>query len=647
MKSAGKARNNGLYRHIRTSKEIIRNLLNDLPNNMAENVKRKKKKRAVLIVLMTLVLAVLAVVCVYETELNKLDSNDGVDNSFYDSQFKNKKVMVIVPHEDDDLLISGQVLPPMYKNGADVRVVFATNGDKRVSAYTRQSEACNALEKLGIPREKVIFLGYPDGTQLYVGKKAFSFSSGWDHTYAGKGFKDYHFDRFGTHAKYTAENMVDDIESVVLEYRPDYILAIDFDTHTDHRGVSISFEKAMERILKKESGYTPKVLKCFGYSLAWKSKPDFYALNIKSTVMQDREKNNDPSYETDVPQYRWNNRVRLPIDKKSLSHSILRCSEYKALSEHLSQYAYCYSERIINGDSVYWNRRTDSLTYNADISVSSGDASLLNDFRLIGVGNRTAGPNVKLENCVSRFDKNDAQKTVTVKFDSPKTVSCVSLYDNFGLNSNILGGVITFSDGSKVEVPALNADGSETRVVFEPKHNITSFTFKVTEYEGVAGLDEIEAFENADYDMDFSLIKLKNADTDDYIYNYLITPDEKSLNLGVYLSNPNAGYTIKIIEGDGVKLEGNTLVFDDDFEKCTVRAELNGDPSTYDQITVKRLSERELKSYESFEKVNKTVFKIDTLRLKTKNLFVNGYVYEELNDFVKSLEKKAGIEISE
>ena len=32
MKSAGKARNNGLCRHIRTSKEIIRNLLNDLLN---------------------------------------------------------------------------------------------------------------------------------------------------------------------------------------------------------------------------------------------------------------------------------------------------------------------------------------------------------------------------------------------------------------------------------------------------------------------------------------------------------------------------------------------------------------------------------------------------------------------------------------
>ena len=34
MKSAGKARSNGLYRHIRTSKEIIRNLLNDSQKNM-------------------------------------------------------------------------------------------------------------------------------------------------------------------------------------------------------------------------------------------------------------------------------------------------------------------------------------------------------------------------------------------------------------------------------------------------------------------------------------------------------------------------------------------------------------------------------------------------------------------------------------
>ena len=40
MKSVGKARNNGLYRHIRTSKEIIRNLLNDSKNSFAALLSR-------------------------------------------------------------------------------------------------------------------------------------------------------------------------------------------------------------------------------------------------------------------------------------------------------------------------------------------------------------------------------------------------------------------------------------------------------------------------------------------------------------------------------------------------------------------------------------------------------------------------------
>lgn len=46
MKSAGKARNNGLYRHIRTSKEIIRNLLNDYKKNRINNSETKTRNSA-------------------------------------------------------------------------------------------------------------------------------------------------------------------------------------------------------------------------------------------------------------------------------------------------------------------------------------------------------------------------------------------------------------------------------------------------------------------------------------------------------------------------------------------------------------------------------------------------------------------------
>lgn len=76
----------------------------------------------------------------YRAQLSKLDNSKGVENSIYSEQFKGKKVMVLVPHEDDDLLIAGQVLPEIYKNGADTRIVFVTNGDN-FTARQRQDEA--------------------------------------------------------------------------------------------------------------------------------------------------------------------------------------------------------------------------------------------------------------------------------------------------------------------------------------------------------------------------------------------------------------------------------------------------------------------------------------------------------------------------
>ena len=175
------------------------------------------------------------------------------------------------------------------------------------------------------------------------------------------------------------------MESIIREYRPDYIIATDFDNHTDHRGISMSFETAMSRILKSEDDYHPKILKSFCYTSTWKAKPDFYSLNIKSVHKPTKEKLRDPSYETNVPQYNWSDRVRIPVYKGSVSHSLLRCPEHKALGEHLSQYAFVYSDRIINGDMVYWTRRTDNLINDADVSVSSGEAELINNFMLVNV----------------------------------------------------------------------------------------------------------------------------------------------------------------------------------------------------------------------------------------------------------------------
>lgn len=620
------------------------------------NLHAKKKSKtvskmistALLIIAAAAISAVFIFSLIYRTQLTKLDSGKGVENSIYSEQFKGKKIMVLVPHEDDDLLISGQVLPEIYKKGADVRVVFVTNGDKFFTARQRQDEARDSLRTLGIPKDKLTFLGYPDGGTIFInksGKPEKSFSSGLDRTNSGKHFVDYHFAKYGTHAEYTRQNVLGDIKDVILDYRPDYIIAIDFDDHRDHRGVSMTFEEVMGDILKEKQDYRPIVLKSFGYSSAWRANPDFYRLNIKSVHKPAKDRLNDPTYETDVPQYNWNDRIRLPVYSGSVSHSILKCSEYKALSKHLTQFAFVLAERIINGDTVYWNRRTDSLTHGADIKVSSGNAKLLNDFKLVST-DKTLPKKTKFNGCVSSFEKDDNNKTVTVKFGSPKTLSCISLYDDYDLNNNILSGIITFSDGSTVEVPALNKNGSETRVTFTPKEGITSFTFKVTSFEGsLAGLCEIEAFEKTDYDMGFSFVKIKNAETDDYMYNYFVEPSASELTLGISSSDFQTECSLKIVDGKDVSLNGNKLRFGKDFKKCTVRAEVKGYPEIYDQITVTRLSKKELDKYYKFQKIDKKLYELNTEWLKLKNIIKNGQLDSFFIDLIKKLEKEMDEEV--
>jgi len=91
------------------------------------------------------------------------------------------RLLVFAPHPDDETLATGELIQLAIASGADVRVVFATDGDnnpwpqrwveKRWHLGTaerarwgnrRRSEAIAALAKLGVPAESVRFLGWPD-----------------------------------------------------------------------------------------------------------------------------------------------------------------------------------------------------------------------------------------------------------------------------------------------------------------------------------------------------------------------------------------------------------------------------------------------------------------------------------------------------
>lgn len=89
-------------------------------------------------------------------------------NSFLDVSAKGQKVLVIVPHEDDEINVAGSVMYSYVQKGADVYCVFTTNGDYSFWARTRMHEAWRSLQTLGV--QHVIFLGY--GEVLDINPKA-------------------------------------------------------------------------------------------------------------------------------------------------------------------------------------------------------------------------------------------------------------------------------------------------------------------------------------------------------------------------------------------------------------------------------------------------------------------------------------------
>jgi LmbE family N-acetylglucosaminyl deacetylase len=73
------------------------------------------------------------------------------------------RILVVAPHPDDETIGAGGFLEEAVQAGAAIRVVIATDGNRRGGKKIRHQETLNAMGKLGVPAEDVVFLDYPDG----------------------------------------------------------------------------------------------------------------------------------------------------------------------------------------------------------------------------------------------------------------------------------------------------------------------------------------------------------------------------------------------------------------------------------------------------------------------------------------------------
>ncbi|WP_438313747.1 PIG-L deacetylase family protein [Candidatus Caldatribacterium sp. SIUC1] len=167
-------------------------------------------------------------------------------------------LLVVAPHCDDEVFGAGGFIYDAVKQGAKVYVVVVTNGEafrllvSRPSRALllgdrRQRETLEALGVLGIPKDRVFFLGYPDrGLELLW----------YEHWLPGIPYfscltrREFTPDTsFRPGSPYCGKSVVADLEEILRTVRPTLVLtASPFDTHPDHRAVYNFTMYALERL---------------------------------------------------------------------------------------------------------------------------------------------------------------------------------------------------------------------------------------------------------------------------------------------------------------------------------------------------------------------------------------------------------------
>lgn len=159
-------------------------------------------------------------------------------------------ILIIAPHQDDEILATGGLIQKCVKLGDIVTVLFATNGDYRGPqiAQKRYRESKEALTFLGVDENNIFYLGYGDTGMNYSHSflrqllfKDFNtplatpFSST---TYHPAGYKTVHAIRTGFESPLTQEAFLIDLEWFLKEHNPDIIIAPNvLDMHGDHSAI--------------------------------------------------------------------------------------------------------------------------------------------------------------------------------------------------------------------------------------------------------------------------------------------------------------------------------------------------------------------------------------------------------------------------
>ncbi len=535
-----------------------------------------------------LLLLASVIICLVSGRVYKKNTLYDAPEPVRDGFYGEKNVMFFAPHEDDEINVFGGIIEQYVKNKSTVRIVFSTNGDFHGLGKMRVREALNVAKKYNIPADNVIFLGYSDslkngnGLHIYncVGSEIISSARGVDKTYGNDKKAP-----FRSHA-FTRKNFLSDVKDVIETYMPDVLYCCDYDLHPDHRAISLVFEEAMDSILKEMPDYHPQVFKGFAYSTAWDGLTDYYSLNAVSTTLK-----KPAPYMREVNVYDWKDRVRQPVAVENLSRVMQNSSSYMAMAEYSSQTATDHANSILNGDKIFWNRRTNNILCNAEITATSGDISHISSFKFIDSKDITKSNELPIEGMWVP-DKSDVEKQISFKLPERRKISSIVLCENPGEVGHITDTVVSLG-GISFNTGELKSNGAATIFEFSPVET-DYITVQIKSYLGACSLNKIWAYEEPESENPV-LIKVCN-EKGNFCYDYIINKTgREKFSIYTYPQNTETEFNVST-EGEALQAEfdgENININCPPGESGILTVRVADNPQIYDKIRIRNIDDRE------------------------------------------------------
>lgn len=553
--------------------------------------------------------------------------NKRCDNSFFHQSLADTNVLVLVPHQDDEINLMRDLLVSLQNCGATVYVAYTTNGDYSVPANVRYKEAIESLRILGISKEQIIFLGYGDSFNtasqrhiFYADFEPVVSNAGYSETYGTEGIEELVYQHKGYHHEYLKENYIADIELLLQQINPAIIFGIDYDTHPDHRMLSLGLDMALRRVQANNPSFKPILYKGFAYVTAFHSYHDFYdSLNLES-IKEPREPEiyhyfgDRDVYGSSI--YQWSDRVRFPVNEHNRGPFLWNSPLFKAIKAHTSQSFGFKATAVMNSDIIFWQRRTDSIAYDTKLEVSSraDTKDRLVDFKLFDISDINSLEPV-LDALAWKSSDDDTQPSIQLTWSTAQDIRQIVLYSSIHFDEPSRKCSV-YIDDQQAGTGIVPPNGQPLVLTLDTMHHVNQLRMV---FDGPIELAELEVYATA---VQHNPLRpfIKIMKDDNFIYDYYIEDQEPFLDISLYTYMVDASdITLSVYGESSIMQHGDGYVvrFGRKANKVIVRATLNGSEACYDQIIIHRVSKPALDMRKRLQLLDKYA-NLFLLRLRRK-----------------------------